>query len=532
MPLLERYFYTNTFVVGSGSYSLEVKKLMKKLDKLVLKSFLGFFVLTFCVAIFVLFIQCFLIYFDELIGKGLGLSVYGQLFFYVSANATPQAFPLAILLASIITLSNLSEHLELTALRSAGISLTRVLLPLFVFTALLSAFVFCSNSYLVPKASLNTISLLFDLREKKPSLSIKEGVFYSGIPGYSIKVGKKLPDQKTLQDIMIYDHTQEKGQAVLTIAQSGTIYMIHDDAYLVIELFDGHNYVERALAENANNTASRIPAFYRSSFKSQKLVIDMESFQLSRTKKELFAHHRRTKSLWQLGTDITEMQEETTAIQQKLQAGLQHYWRQPKDNLSLEAMQAQSRAEQLADISHFKNCLVQKSYHAGTEVQVEGQPPQYSTSTVQHVIHRALTSTHLFGKELTKQTNEMQGIQEEKREYRVARHKMLSLAASCIIVFLIGASLGAIVNRGGLGIAIIIAAALVVQYYIVDMVAEKWATLGMIPPFLGAWLGNLISLPFGLFFLVHAYRDTRLLDLIPFAKLSFSFSKLRKRPKA
>ena len=158
---------------------------------------------------------------DALIGKDLGWTVYAQLAFYVGILATKQAFPVAILLGSIMAMGNLGEHHELTALKSAGISLPRVLLPLFGFVFLLSVLVFFSNGYVVPRANLNALSLLSDLTKKKPSVAIKEGIFYDGIPGYSIKVRKKLEDENTLQGVMIYDHTQNRGNVSLSIAESG-----------------------------------------------------------------------------------------------------------------------------------------------------------------------------------------------------------------------------------------------------------------------------------------------------------------------
>ena len=169
---------------------------IRKIDKLVLGPFIGLFILTLCVAIFILLMQFFLIWFDELIGKDLGLVTYLQLFFYFGVNVTPLAFPLATLLASLIAFGNLGEYLELTALKSAGISLLHLLLPLFVFVVALSGLVFLSNGYLVPKVNQKAYSLLYDLRKKKPSIAIKEGVFYNGIPDYSIRSTKSFQTKK------------------------------------------------------------------------------------------------------------------------------------------------------------------------------------------------------------------------------------------------------------------------------------------------------------------------------------------------
>ncbi|MEL6539540.1 MAG: LptF/LptG family permease, partial [Bacteroidota bacterium] len=217
---------------------------MKKVDKLLLKPFLALFVLSLCVTVFVLVMQIFLVYFDELVGKSVGWTIYAQLLGYMGIYISPQALSLSILVASIITFGNLSEHAELIALKSAGISLFRILMPLMIFVTILSGFIFYANSYVVPRANLNFINLLYDLRKKKPDLAIREGVFYDGIPGYSIRVAKKMPDQKTLRGILIYDHTQDRGNVAVTMAESGQITIVQAGQYLALDLFNGQNYVE------------------------------------------------------------------------------------------------------------------------------------------------------------------------------------------------------------------------------------------------------------------------------------------------
>ena len=178
---------------------------IKKIDKLVFGSFIGPFLLTLVVVDFILLLVTLLKYFDQIMGKGLSLAVFGELIFYFSISSSPDAFPLAILLSSIMTFGNLGEHSELTAVKSSGISLVRSLAPIFGFVLLLTGFTYYSNTQLVPKINLETYSLLWDMRTKKPALDIKQGVFYDGIPGYSIKVNDKIDDEN-LRDIIIYDH--------------------------------------------------------------------------------------------------------------------------------------------------------------------------------------------------------------------------------------------------------------------------------------------------------------------------------------
>ena len=490
---------------------------MKKIDKLILGPFLKILALTFCVILFVLLMQFFLIYFDELIGKGLGWGVYMQLSWYILVSATREAFPLTILIASIISLGSLSEHFELTAIKSAGISLPRVLQPLLVFVGLLSISVLLFNSYLVPQSNLKLLNLLYDMSRKKPTLSIKEGIFYDGIPGYSIKVSKKLPDQKTLQGIIIYDHTDEQGNVSLATAETGVLYTIQNESYLVLELFDGHNYLEEpAQAASVKGDGPVVPRLYRSSFKTQKLIISLASFKLSRTKQELFATFTKAKNIQQLGAEARAMEEEICTARQELEHNFQQHLLLHKLQPSDEALEPIPPPE-VANILRLNTYLAQRLENQQHRDTTPNTSAEFST-LYQHkdalrVVQKALENAKNFHKELRDQTSETQQLQKDIRSYNLEMHTMVALAVNCILVLLIGAPLGALVKKGGLSVPIIIAVTLVVLYYVVAVTAEKWASAGFISPFLGAWAGNFISMPFCLFLMYQAYRDSRMLEI-------------------
>jgi lipopolysaccharide export system permease protein len=199
---------------------------MKKLDKFIIKAFIGPFFLTFAVVVFIFLTQTIIKYFEYLVGKGLGWNVFVELLFYFSLNTVPIALPLAVLLSSLMTYGNLGEHYELTAIKSAGISLVRVLFPIFIFSILLTFAAFWFNNRVVPRANLKAFSLLWDVKQKKPSLSLKEGIFYKDLPGVSIKANKKLPDEKTLLDMIIYDHQENNGNTHIILADSAQMYTI------------------------------------------------------------------------------------------------------------------------------------------------------------------------------------------------------------------------------------------------------------------------------------------------------------------
>jgi lipopolysaccharide export system permease protein len=291
---------------------------MKKIDKLVLGSFLGPFLLTFFVVIFILLSQFMLRYLDEIVGKDLDTIVIAELIFYFSIFMTPNAFPLAVLLSSLMTFGNLGQHFELTALKGSGISLIRVLAPIFFFSLLLTVVAYFSNNFVVPKANLKAFSLLWDVKQMKPSMDLKEGAFYNGIDGYSIKVGKKYQDDKTLEDIIIYDHTGNKGNKSVTLADSGQMYNIYNDRYLVLEMFDGKNYSELGSTRGSYIDRQSPNPLVRREFKSQKVVFDLASFDLKRTKEELFASNRLMKNSSDLRHDADSMQSKYTDLSEEV----------------------------------------------------------------------------------------------------------------------------------------------------------------------------------------------------------------------
>ncbi|MEY3645001.1 MAG: hypothetical protein RLZZ207_1697, partial [Bacteroidota bacterium] len=266
---------------------------MKKLDKLILGSFLGPFVLTFLVVDFILLIVNMLKYFDEIFGKGLGFWIYAELIGYFVISISPMALPLAMLLSSLMAFGNLGEHFELTAIKGSGISLTRAMRPIGIFAVGLTFLAFLSNNYLVPKVNLKTFSLLYDIRMKTPSLDIKEGVFYDGIPNFSIKVNKKL-DEVRLKDILIYNHAEGQGNLNVTMADSGRMETFNNDKYMKLTLYAGQSYKE----SRSTRGISEAPIeFSRTAFKENVMIFDLAAFQLNRTPENQWSTNRAIKTI-------------------------------------------------------------------------------------------------------------------------------------------------------------------------------------------------------------------------------------------
>src|SRR5690349_9782590 len=298
---------------------------MKKFDKLILTSFIGPFIMTFLVVVFILLTQHMLKYFDDIIGKDLGWDVLSQLLFYFAIFMTPVAMPLAVLLSALITFGNLGEHFELTAIKGAGISLLRTIQPIFFFVIVLTFIAFYINNNLVPKAALEAYSLLYDIKQKKPALDLREGAFYNGLPDVSIKVNEKLPDGITLRDIIVYDHRKNDGNKEVTVADSGRMSTILNERYLKFELFNGYNYTEGASTEKemTGQKNSKAETLTRSKFYKTQVVFDLSSFKLERTDKKWFETNRIMRNLSELDLDIDSINREV------LQQELNHFLYKP-----------------------------------------------------------------------------------------------------------------------------------------------------------------------------------------------------------
>ena len=583
---------------------------MKKLDKLIIISFTGPFLLTFVIVVFILLTQYMLKYFDDFVGKGLGMDVFAELIFYFSINMTSNATPLAILLAALMTFGNLGEHFELTAIKGAGISLTRALLPLFFFAIALSVLSFLSNNYIVPRANLKAYSLLYDIKEKKPALDIQEGVFYGGIPKFKIKVNSKHSDGETIEDVIIYDHSNGQGNQDVIIANSGKMYTFDNERYLRLELFNGNRYSESQI--NGNRTVSDQEQFVRTNFDTTKMTFSLASFGLQRTKEEYFSSHRRMKTLEQLNESIDSMRREELTVKYDAFNSSNHFYQYHlrHDSLMPAALETEmaaiaARREAVYDslegydslrasylpydslqhlakrpsmkgvphrsltdtairrnISSFKDRKIAlenvppidipsdteevattdvaatdvaatevattKTLDTGTSPVVESQDAltvaQVDTSLIRRVdealssteyssaVAKALTQSRTVKNALQINADKLQRLERESGKDVYEGNRKIAQACSCLIMFLIGAPLGAIIKKGGLGLPVLISICFFIAFYVISEISRKWAEELVINPYFAVWVPNLVLLPFGIVFLIQARLDTRLLE--------------------
>ncbi|HEX8328952.1 MAG TPA: LptF/LptG family permease [Hymenobacter sp.] len=457
--------------------------MLKKLDKLILKAFAGPFLLTFAVVQFILLTHTLLKYLDDIIGKDLGTGVLLQLLFYFSVLIVPVSLPLAVLLSSLMTYGNLGEHHELTAIKASGIALTRILRPVLLLTLALSVGAFWFNETIVPRANLKAYSLLWDVRQQKLALDIREGVFYNGIPGYTIKVDKKTGENGDhLHGVMIYDHNQKSGNASVTLADSGRMLNLFNGAYLGLELYNGYNYVEQPDAQDRAGAS-----FARQGFDHSMVTISLASFGLVRTPQDLFKENRMMLNITQLDTATKSVQKKLRIERQRLPVQINGYYTFMRFDTTGRAANRKVEKLQVAP----------------------GKLAPTSGPIIQQAINRAQNL-----KSFTTSTSErLEDYARNSALFRIEVYRKYSQSVAVFLMFLIGAPLGSIIKKGGLGVPILVSILFFIIYYVVSIMGEKYGREFVMPVGLGMWLSNLVLLPAGLFFLYQAYNDSGLLEL-------------------
>jgi lipopolysaccharide export system permease protein len=475
---------------------------MKKLDKLILKTFFGPFTLTFIVVEFVLLTQFMLRYIEELVGKGIGIEVYAELFFYFGLNLVPMALPLSIMLASLIAYGNLGEHRELTAIKSSGVSLLRTILPIFLLVIGFSIFSYFFNNHIVPEANLKAYSLMYDIRQKKPALDIKEGTFYNGIPGYTIKVNKKYPDGESLKDIIIYNKVDNHGNSDVIIADSGKMYTILNERYLIFELFNGKNYKEYYDKPEQQISTTK---FIRNYFEHSKMVFDLSSFNLSRTKSDLFKGNKYMHNQNDLKALSDTMLMEVEKVRTNVAANISSFFLYYNVDSTLSKVEKNSSLDTSAFfMARFMNPEFKKYREVIDISQIKEKKAV--------AIARALNQARGIKSYTSSYSDRLKSLKRESNGFMIEYHKKYTQALACLIMFLIAAPIGCIIKKGGLGIPVIISISNFIFYYIISESTIKMSKEDVITVEAALWFPNLALLPIGLFFIIQARNDTGLFD--------------------
>lgn len=463
---------------------------MKKIHILILKSFIRPFIVTFFIVMFVLLMLFLFKYIDDLIGKGFEWYVILELLAYQSAVQISMAMPLSMLLSSIMTFGNLGESYELVAIKAAGVSLRKAMSPLFILVGLFSGGAFLFSDYILPVVNLKMGSLLYDVRIKQADFLIKPGIFNNTIPGYSIRAKGKSKDGKILYDLMIYDHKSSTTANNVLLAEEGFIYNSPDNNTMILKLKDGVRY-EDSRARNARvyNPRQQFTRFY---FEETEQKFDMSAFQMKRTDENLFKSHHAMLNLKQL-----RHYTDSNAIQM--------------DSLrSTVLREIKSYYYYFNDYYKVKDSTIAIGNVITYNQNFTAAIPKEKRTTA---ISSAMNQVRYIKDVLNLKANEDEFYRNKDILYNVEFQRKFTLAVSCLLLFCIGAPLGAIIRKGGLGLPVVVAIIFFLIYHIISTVSEKSAKEGNIDTFWGMWMAIFILSPLAIFLTYKAATDSALFDI-------------------
>jgi lipopolysaccharide export system permease protein len=455
----------------------------KKLDKLVIKAFIGPFIATFFITLLVLVMQFFWLYIDDFAGKGLETHIILEFIWYQSAALVPLALPLAVLLASLMTFGNLGESFELVALKSSGISLLRFMRPLFFVAVLICGVAFAFSNNIIPVANLKSRTLLVDIVKAKPSFDIREGVFYDKIAGYAIKIGKKEKNDSVIHDVIIYEQGNTL-QDNFIVARKGVMRTMANKRFLELTLQDGWRYQEKT-----DNTDPGITQYIRLHFKEYKKQFDLSSFQFNRTADSLNRNNEKMLSMRQLKTAIDSLEKELR---------------------QLKAQQDRENFRQLQFVAYMDSSWQMPQDFSGDTIK--NFASLLPDSARRDVYERASAQLNSLKTRMEISTTTYGEKERILIWHKIEWHRKISLSVACLVLFLIGAPLGAIIRKGGFGTPMLFAIIFFMVFYFSGTTGEKFARQGTLTPFAGMWQSTFVLLPIGLFLTYKALHDSQLFN--------------------
>ncbi len=466
--------------------------MMKKLDWLVFKSFIGPQILTFFIVLFVFVLQFLWMYVDDLAGKGLEMDVLAELIFQFALGFVPHALPLAILLAALMTFGNMGENFELTAIKSSGISLQRLMRPLIIFVLLLSIASFFFSNNVVPYANRKARTLMYDIQMKRPELNIQAGTFYNGIEGFSIKIGKKDPETNKLEKVIIYDHRDADGNKTLVMADSGYMNMTPDESGLIFTLYNGHSYTD--IMEKGRSALNKSYPFRSDKFSEQTLIIELSGFDLERSDLSLFKSNQTMQNMSQL-------QYFADSLGKRLDTRQDNYIEEYKTS------RVYARRNYHRDGEN-QDTAINESIVFDTDSLYESLGVTQKQIIISHSLAQARSGLQFLTDKNKISYSEYKHILKFKAEW----HRKITLAVACLIFFFIGAPLGAIIRKGGLGMPMVIAVLFFVIWYVLTLFGEKMAKEGIAPVPLGMWESTVILMGAGIFLTYKATSDAAIMN--------------------
>lgn len=479
---------------------------IKRLYTFILQTFLPLFIMTFGICLFIVLMQFLWRYIDDMVGKGLGISVLGEMLFYAALGLVPTALPLAILLASLMTFGNLGERLELLAMKSAGVSLIHIMRPLIITLCLICIGAFFFQNNVTPVAQVKLYTLLYSMRQKSPELDIPEGVFYGEIEGYNVYVKEKDKETGLLKDVMIYDHSDGFNNVRVIVADSGRLKTSADKLFLVLSLFNGESF-ENLKSQSAGPKGKAAVPYRRESFSTKDILIEFDA-NFNRTDESYMQNQYIGKKLNDLQTfiDSTSVKlDSIKAINAKnvYEASYKRtFSNAKKGNSRQELKNSAAPADTVATDTAGEPIVIDfdSIYQAQTP---SGQAALLvrAKSNIEAVKADYYFKAATLGDEAYK-----------VRRHLTEWHKKFTLSFACMVFFFIGAPLGAIIRKGGLGMPVVISVILFIFYYIIDNIGFKMARDGVWQAWEGMWLSSAVLAPLGIFLTYKAVNDSVILN--------------------
>jgi lipopolysaccharide export system permease protein len=481
---------------------------IKKIDSYIFRRFFTLFLMTFLICIFILLMQFLWKHITDLVGKGISLSVLSEFFIYAVFSLVPMALPLAILLASLMTFGNLGENFELTAMKAAGVSLFRIMRSLLIFISFVCIGAFYFSNIVLPIAQTKLWTLIISLRQKSPEFDIPAGEFYSGMrANVNIYVREKHKD--LLKNLMIYDFSAGFENATVMVADSGRVQFTADNKYLLLSLYNGESF-ENLKNQQISNSSANIP-YRRETFKVKEMLFDFDN-AFTRYNEDILKDQHVTKNIKQLSQSIDSVGKIANTRKIELSNALvrQHYLgREESSGRQLikptkKAKTSKENADSLF-LSLSQSEMVRAGSTAVEKAKTMKEQINFSKITLDEPIRYV-------------------------RRHQIEWHRKFTLSFACLIFFFIGAPLGAIIRKGGLGMPVVISVIMFIIYFIIDNTGFKMAREGLWEAYQGMWLSSAVLLPVGIFLTYKAVADATLLSseqyirIWSFIKQKFNFS--------
>lgn len=469
-----------------------------------LQTFLPLFLMTFGICLFIVLMQFLWRYIDDMVGKGLGIPVLAEMFMYAALFLVPMALPLAVLLASLMTFGNLGERLELLAMKSAGVSLIRIMRPLIVTLLFVSVGAFFFQNNVMPVVQVKLYTLLYSMRQKSPELDIPEGSFYKDIPGFNVYVKKKDNQSGLLKDMMIYDYSEGFNNARVIVADSGRLKMSADKLFLILSLFNGESF-ENLKSQASTAQAKTAVPYRRESFLTKDILIEFDG-NFNRTDESFMQNQYIGKNLSDLQSSIDSMGVRLDSIKNVNAKSI--YDASYIKTLRSSSTKIDSSPGSQSDRTENKVHMITPTITLNFDSTYQAQTPSGQAA----LLGRAKSSIENIKTDYYFRAATIGDEAYKVRRHLTEWHKKFTVSFACIMFFFIGAPLGAIIRKGGLGVPVVISVVLFIFYYIIDNMGFKMARDGIWEAWEGMWLSSAVLAPMGIFLTYKAVKDSVILN--------------------